>query len=248
MQCKPLCTDAQESAQRSATLHAQLDFPHGDADLDAARPVDLPAADRSDQTGLLLRSVLRLHQGTARGRRPPPPRLDAGVPEEGVGPRRHRRGDRGAEAVLGARARTRRMGAGLERPRGACVARGRPDHPARDRDDDRGRLQPVRPPRDRVPRVARAPVADHAQRARGRRGGSRQADLLLPGSSRPLARPDRRWLERARGRRDRRVHRRAGLVVGRAWDRHRPARADRRLRRRHGQGGARCSPTATTTR
>ena len=72
---------------------------------------------------------------------------------------------------------------------------------------------------------------------RGRRSGSRQANLLLPGPSRPLAGPDRRRLERARRRRDRRVDRRAGVLVGRAWDRHRPARADRRLRGRHGQGG-----------
>ena len=56
---------------------------------------------------------------------------------------------------------------------------------------------------------------------RGRRGGPRQADLLLPGPSRPLAGPDRRRLERARRRRDRRLHRRAGVLVGRARDRHR---------------------------
>ena len=39
-------------------------------------------------------------------------------------------------------------------------------------------------------------------------------------------------------RRDRRLDRRAGLVVGRPRRRHRPARADRGLRRRHGARGA----------
>ena len=40
------------------------------------------------------------------------------------------------------------------------------------------------------------------------------------------------------GGRDRRLDRRAGVVVGRPRRRHRPARADRRLRRRHRAGGA----------
>ena len=62
----------------------------------------------------------------------------------------------------------------------------------------------------------------------------RQADPLLPRPPRPLARADGRRLGRARGGRDRRLHRRAGVVVGRPRHRHRPARADRRLRRRHG--------------
>ena len=43
----------------------------------------------------------------------------------------------------------------------------------------------------------------------------RQADPVLPGAPRPLAGPDRRRLGGARGRRDRRVHRRPGLLVGR---------------------------------
>ena len=65
---KQLCTHTQESAHRLASREPQLDFPHGDADLDAARPVDLPAPSRPDQAGLLLRSVLRLHEGATRGR------------------------------------------------------------------------------------------------------------------------------------------------------------------------------------
>ena len=74
---------------------------------------------------------------------------------------------------------------------------------------------------------------------RGRRRRARQADPLLPRPPRPLAGADRRRLGRARGRRDRRLHRRPGLVVGRPRRSARPARADRRLRRRHGGGGAR---------
>ena len=59
----------------------------------------------------------------------------------------------------------------------------------------------------------------------------RQADLLLPRPPRPLARPDRRRMERPRRGRDRRLDRRAGLLVGRPRDRHRAPRADRRVRR-----------------
>ena len=45
----------------------------------------------------------------------------------------------------------------------------------------------------------------------------RQADPLLPGAPRPLAGPDRRRLGGSRGRRDRRLDRRPGLLVGRTW-------------------------------
>ena len=38
--------------------------------------------------------------------------------------------------------------------------------------DDRGRLLAVRPPRDRLPRLLARRTPDHAQRARGRRGGA----------------------------------------------------------------------------
>ena len=123
---------------------------------------------------------------------------------------------------------------GLGPARGPRAVRGRGHRAARDGHDDRGRLRAVRPPRDRLPRVARPPHAHHAQRPRGRRGGARQADLLLPRPPRPLARADRRRLGRARRRGDRRVDRRPGVLVGRARDGNRPARPHRRLRRRHG--------------
>ena len=67
---------------------------------------------------------------------------------------------------------------------------------------------------------------------------ARQADLVLPRPPRPLAGADRRRLGRARRGRDRRLDRRAGVLVGRARRRHRPARADRGLRRRPGRGCA----------
>ena len=122
-------------------------------------------------------------------------------------------------AVLGPPRPGRRLGAGLRRARGARAVRGRRGRAVGDGHDRRGRLQPVRPPRDRVPGLDGAAHAGDEERARGRGGGGRQADPVLPGSPRPLARADRRRLGRARGRRDRRVHRRPGLVVGRhsAW-------------------------------
>ena len=49
----------------------------------------------------------------------------------------------------------------------------------------------------------------------GRRGRERQADPVLPGAPRPLAGADGRRLGGARGRRDRRLDRRAGVLVGR---------------------------------
>ena len=82
----------------------------------------------------------------------------------------------------------------------------------------------VRPPRDRLPRRDGAPHADHAQRARGRRGRARQADPVLPRPPRPLAGADRRRLVGAHRRLDRRLHRRAGVLVGRPRRRHRAAR------------------------
>ena len=67
----------------------------------------------------------------------------------------------------GARAARRRRG----RPAGTssrCSAlyEGDAVDADRDRHDDRGRLRAVRPPRDRLPRLARAPLAGDAQRAR----------------------------------------------------------------------------------
>ena len=111
-----------------------------------------------------------------------------------------------------------------------------------------GPYSAVRPPRDGLPRHARAAHADHAQRRGGGRGGARQADPLLPRAPRPLARADRRRLGGARGRRDRRVDRRPGLLVGRPRRGDGAARAHRGLRRRHRGGRARRSRGATRTR
>ena len=72
----------------------------------------------------------------------------------------------------GHRGRRRPLGQRLQGARRARAARGRRDRAVGDRDDDRGRLRAVRPPRDRLPRLHGAPHAGHAQRARGRRGGA----------------------------------------------------------------------------
>ena len=82
-----------------------------------------------------------------------------------LGARRHRRGDRGAEALL----RPRRSPdgewqAGLAGADGPRSPRGRRDLALRDRHAHRGRLLALRPPRDGLPRLPRAADADHAQR------------------------------------------------------------------------------------
>ena len=84
-----------------------------------------------------------------------------------------------------------------------------------------------------LPRRARAADADLDERAARGRGGERQADPLLPRPARPPPRPDRGRLCGARRRRDRRLHGRAGLLVGRARLRDGAARAHLRLRREH---------------
>ena len=123
----------------------------------------------------------------------PPARDRAGLPEHGLDARRDRRGDRGPQALLGR----------LERPRGPRAARGRRDRAVGDRDDDRGRLRAVRPPRDRLPRLPGAPHADHAQRPRGRRGGraasrsSSSPPATTTGSSRPATAGRRTWPARS---------------------------------------------------
>ena len=199
----------------------------------------LPAARRADPRRLLLRRVLQPDQGAARARGPRPARGRAGLPAQGVAPRRDRRGDRRPARVRRAGTRrTARWVGRLGRARGQGAARGRPDRAVGDRDDDRGAVRALRPPRDRLPRLPRAAHARDAQRPRGRRGRGGQADPVLPRAPRPLARADRRRLGRARRGRDRRLDRRAGVLVGRARRRHRPARADRGVRRRHGRGGA----------
>ena len=113
--------------------------------------------------------------------------------------------------------------------------------------------------------VARAPHADHDERRARARGRERQADHLHAGPARPPPRADRRRLRgacrrRDRRRADRRDHRRAGVLVGRARDRHRAAFADRLVRRatpcsprRSSRSGrpttstSRCSSTSRTT-
>ena len=74
--------------------------------------------------------------------------------------------------------------------------------------------------------LARRTLVSTNVRAR-RRGRGAEADPLLPGAARPLARADRRRLRGARRRRDRRLDGRAVVLVGRSRDRHGSARADR---------------------
>ena len=84
--------------------------------------------------------------------------------------------------------------------------RGRRDRAVRDRDDDRGRLRAVRPPRDRLPRLHGPPHAGHAQRARGGRGGataSRSCSsprATTTGSCRPATAGRRTWPARSASR------------------------------------------------
>ena len=115
----------------------------------------------------------------ADGRRPRV--ADAGLPEAGRRARRHGRGARDPRALL------RRPG----RADRARAPRRRRDRAVGDGDDDRGRLHDLRPPRDALPRHARAPHArrdEHDPRARGR---ERQADHLHAGPARPPPRADR---------------------------------------------------------
>ena len=58
--------------------------------------------------------------------------------------------------------------------------RRRHDRAVGDGDDDRGRLHPLRPSRDRVPRRARAANADLDQRARVARRGERKPIIFMP--------------------------------------------------------------------
>ena len=131
----------------------------------APEPRRLPPPRRADPRGLLLGRLLQPHQDAARGRRAPPARAHAGLPEEATrcwaaSTRRSR-----SSSVLGAPAtRRRRWDRRLGRARRARALRGRRDRAVRDRADDRGRLHPVRPPGDRLPRLPGAAHADHAQR------------------------------------------------------------------------------------
>ena len=104
---------------------------------------------------------------------------------------------------------------GYDDPSVRRAARRRPDRAVGDGAHGRGRLHALLPPRDRLPRSARAQDADLDERAPRRRGGEREGDPLLPGAARPPSRADRRRLRGARRGRDRRLDGRAGLVVGR---------------------------------
>ena len=147
---------------------------------------------REDAGGLLHRRVLQPHARGAARRRPSPARRDAGLPAPHGDARRDGRGDRGPQALL----------ARLGRARGLRAPRRRHDRAVGDGDDDRGRLHPLRPSRDRLPRRARAAHPDLDQhRARAPRR-ERQADHLHAGPARPPSRPDRRRLRGVRRRRD----------------------------------------------
>ena len=125
----------------------------GDRHPYAARPGDLRSAGREDARRLVHGRVLQPHAGGAARRRTTSRGRHAGLPEEALVPRRHGRGDRDPQAV---RRRVRR-------PDRARALRRRSDRAVRVRADDRGRLHDVRASRDRVPRRARAPHADHDQ-------------------------------------------------------------------------------------
>src|SRR5207302_2336915 len=97
---------------------------------------------------------------------------------------------------------------------GPRALRRRRGGPLGDDDDDRGRLLTVRPAGDRLPRCPLAPDQGRDQRAACRGGGQRQTDHVLPGSSRPPPGANGRRLCGPRLGGDRRLHRRAGILVG----------------------------------
>ena len=137
---------------------------------------------------------------------------------------------------------------GWDAARGACAARGRRDRAMGDRDDDRGRLLAVRPPRDRLPGLLarRTLVMRNVREVVDAAGG--KPILYFPARhDHWLVQTGDGWAAHVGGR-DRRLDRRAGVVVGRARRRHGAARADRGLRRRHGGRGARVRATASATR
>ena len=144
------------------------------------------------RAGLLLGRLLRLHQAAARGRGPPPARDDAGVPEAATrcsaGSTRRSRSSSCARARPTDERRGSRAGTSSTVQR---AARGRRDRAARDGDDDRGRLQPVRAPRDGLPRRAGAALADHAQRAprSSRRPAASRSSTSPPATTTGSCRP-----------------------------------------------------------
>src|SRR5665809_166095 len=79
----------------------------------AARSRGLRTPGGEDPGGVLHGRLLQSHALCAYRGRPPPAGADAGLSEEGGGPRRHGRGDRDLEALL----------ARVERARRACPLR-----------------------------------------------------------------------------------------------------------------------------
>ena len=164
--------------------------------------------------GLLHRRLLQPHEGAARGRGRHP-RVTMQVFQKGdVGARRDRRGDRGAQGVRrpdGAR----RLEPGWDGLEVHALHEGdevEPFETVMTIEGDYSLFAHLETVYLGLPGPAHA---GDEQRARGGGGGARQADPLLSGAPRPLARADRRRLGGARGRRDRRVDRRPGVVVGR---------------------------------
>ena len=107
--------------------------------------------------GLLHGRLLQLHARSCCEEHGRHPRVTMQVfQKQRLGARRHRRGDRGAQAVLGPQPEA---GAGWDELEVHALHEGDEIAPLRDRDDDRGRLLAVRPPRDRLPRLPGPPHA-----------------------------------------------------------------------------------------
>ena len=145
------------------------------------RPERVRPPGREDARGVLHRRVLQPHAIDVARRRTPSPGRDAGVPAPNRDARRHGRGDRHPQAVLP------RLGG----PRRLRTPRRRHDRALGDGDDDRGRLHPLRPPGDRLPRGACPSHADLDQHGAGASRGKRQADHLHARASRPPPGADR---------------------------------------------------------
>src|SRR6266511_249001 len=90
----------------------------------AARSGRFSPPGREEPRRLLHGRVLQLHQGAARAGGQASERGDAGVPEEPLGARRYRRGDRRAEALLGLLRRERRVAPRLAGTDGPSPPRG----------------------------------------------------------------------------------------------------------------------------
>ncbi len=87
--------------------------------------------------------------------------------------------------------------------------------------------------RNALPRRTRASHPRGNEHTRSGSGRETEGSDVFPGAPRSLAGTDRRWLRRAHRRRDRRIDRRAGVVVGIGGHRHRAPRTDCRVPWRH---------------